>query len=75
MPVGRGSLIAKPSGPNLATRIIADQGEPIVILDMESHATMFGWKDVCVCPDENVIIFQGSGWWTTAPLDSMHQIG
>lgn len=75
VPVGPGSLIAKPSGPDLTSKIIADRSEPVVILDIEAVATHYGRKDVCVCPDDNLIIFQGSGWWTTTPLDAMTPIG
>jgi uncharacterized cupin superfamily protein len=75
VPVGPGSLIAKPTGPDLSSTIFADSGEPVVILDIEAVATHYGRKDVCVCPDDNLIIFQGAGWLSTAPLDAMEPIG
>lgn len=75
IPVGPGSLIAKPAGPDLTSQILADDNEPVVVLDIETFASHYGRKDVCVCPDENLVILQGSGWWSTLPLETMAPIG
>ncbi|MGC8488295.1 MAG: hypothetical protein ACP5QO_08785 [Clostridia bacterium] len=75
MAAGPGSPVAKPSGPDLTSKIFADCGEPVVILDIEAVATYYGRKDLCVCPDDHLIIFQGTRWLSTAPLDAMEPIG
>ncbi|WJH35876.1 cupin domain-containing protein [Paenibacillus sp. CC-CFT747] len=74
IPVGPGSLIAKPSGPDLTSQILADRNEPVVVLDIEAFTSPTGRKDVCVCPDENLMILQGAGWWSTVPLTNMEPI-
>ena len=70
--VKRGDLIGKPTGPDSATQLIADRGEPLRILDMEI------WidrpqisKDLIVNPDHNEMLISGLGWDGLIPAEAV----
>jgi uncharacterized cupin superfamily protein len=61
--VKAGDLIGKPAGPEVATQLIADQGERLRILDMEVwHDRAQVSKDIIVNPDFKELLLSGSGW-------------
>jgi uncharacterized cupin superfamily protein len=61
--VKRGDLIGKPTGPDAASQLIADRGEPLRILDMEIwHERAQLSKDLVRNPDFNEIFIRGPGW-------------
>ena len=69
-----GDLIAKPIGPDAATHLRADRGEPLRILDMEVwHERFTGTattaKDVVYWPDYAEFHLRGPGWGSFAPAD------
>ena len=50
VPVGPGQLIGKPTGPNLAASLVADQGEAMTVLDIEvwpDTRRVAGTNDAC----------------------------
>lgn len=65
--VGKGDIIAKPTGPDAASHLNADRGESLRILDMEIwHAPFKGTsktsKDLMLWPDHQEIGTRGPGW-------------
>lgn len=67
LPVQPGDLIAKPTGPDAATHLNADRGEPLRLLDMEIwHAPFKGTartaKDMIYWPDHREMLMRGPGW-------------
>jgi uncharacterized cupin superfamily protein len=67
-PVAAGDLIAKPTGPDLTSHIVADVGESVTILDMEIWPdTSFQTKDFVHYPDFGEMLWRGAGWAATAP--------
>lgn len=63
-PVSAGTFIAKPTGPHLTSHIVADQGEPVTILDMEVYADSrigMGTYDVMAYTDHQEIVLAGLG--------------
>ena len=69
--VKRGDLIGKPTGPDAATQLIADRGEPLRILDMEiwiDRAQVS--KDLIVNPDHNEMLISGQGWDALIPAEA-----
>jgi uncharacterized cupin superfamily protein len=61
--VEAGSFIGKPSGPDLSSQILADQGEPVRVLDIEVWSdSRMGDKDVVHFPDFQELLFRGMGW-------------
>lgn len=72
--VGPGSLISKPTGPDLTSHIIADQGEAVTVLDMEvySDARHYqGLKDVVAYTDHQELLLGGVGWRALIPQPAM----
>ncbi len=74
--VGRGDFIAKPTGPDAATHIIANQGERLRILDMELWRERFTGtattaKDLMYWPDFDEFQMRGPGWGAVAPEKSL----
>ena len=70
--VNRGDLIAKPTGPDATSQLIADQGEPLRILDMELwHDRFRRSKDLIFNPDFNEIFMRGPGWGSLTPAESL----
>jgi uncharacterized cupin superfamily protein len=72
--VGPGTLISKPMGPDLTSHIIADQGEPVTVLDMEvySDARHYqGLKDVVAYTDHQELMLSGVGWRAMIPQQAM----
>ena len=70
--VKRGDLIGKPTGPDAASQLIADQGEAMRILDMEVwHDRPYHSKDLILNPDFNEIIMRGPGWGALFPADAL----
>lgn len=62
--VSAGTFIAKPSGPDLASHIIADQGESVTILDIEVYGDsghQLGVTDVMAYSDHQEVIVAGLG--------------
>ncbi len=73
-PITRGCFIAKPTGPDLPSHILADQGEPVTILDMEVYADarqFIGAKDVMNYADQRELVMDGLGWDGMVPLDTL----
>jgi len=70
--VKRGDLIAKPTGPDAISQLIADRGEPLRILDMEIwHDRPYSSKDLLLNPDFNEIIMRGPGWGGLFPNEAL----
>src|SRR5437667_11973782 len=70
--VKRGNLIAKPTGPDATSQLIADRGEPLRILDMEVwHDRPYNTKDLIHNPDFNEIILRGPGWGGLFPTEAL----
>ena len=70
--VVRGDLIAKPTGPDATSMLIADRGEMLRILDMEVwHESPYYSKDVVFNPDFGEIIMRGPGWGAIVPHESL----
>ena len=70
--VTRGDLIAKPTGPDATSQLIADRGEPLRILDMElwDHRARNS-KDLIHNPDFNEIFMRGPGWGALLPDEAL----
>jgi uncharacterized cupin superfamily protein len=69
--VRRGDLIGKPAGPDAASQLIADRGEPLRILDMEIwHDRAQLSKDLVRNPDFNEIFIRGPGWSGLFPAET-----
>ncbi|MGC8488894.1 MAG: cupin domain-containing protein [Clostridia bacterium] len=69
-PVTGGTFIAKPTGPDLTSHILADRGEPVTILDLEVYPDprlSFGTKDTMVYPDHQELVMVGPGWEGMVP--------
>ena len=70
--VNRGDLIAKPTGPDSASQLIADRGEALRILDMEVwHERAQLSKDLITNPDFNEIFMRGPGWGGLLPAEAL----
>ena len=73
-PVTSGCFIAKPTGPDLPSHIVADQGEPVTILDMEVYQDsrqFLGGKDLMNYADQRELVMTGLGWEGMVPLDTL----
>jgi uncharacterized cupin superfamily protein len=74
--VDPGTLVGKPTGPDLSSQFIADRGEEIEILDMEIWPDRYSnAKDVVFYPEHGELLMRGTGWrsitpWITA-MDTM----
>jgi uncharacterized cupin superfamily protein len=71
-----GDLVAKPSGPDAATHLLANRGERLRILDMEVwHEPFTGTattaKDLSYMPDYAEFLMRGPGWGAVVPKDAM----
>ena len=63
-PVSPNTFIAKPTGPDLTSHIVADQGEAVTILDIEVYADSrleLGGKDVMAYTDHQEVLLVGLG--------------
>lgn len=70
--VGCGDLVAKPTGPDATSMLIADRGERLRILDMEVwHENPYYSKDLVHNPDFGEIIMRGPGWGAILPQESL----
>ena len=70
--IKKGDLIGKPTGPDIASQLVADKGETLRILDMEVwHGRPYISKDVIVNPDFNEIIMRGQGWGAIIPAEAL----
>ena len=66
--VKRGDLISKPTGPDLTSQIITDQGNSVRILDIEVHPYPDPrTKEVVHYPDHGEILLHGHGWSSIIP--------
>ncbi len=67
-----GTLISKPTGPDLTSQFIADKGEELKILDIEvwPDATRTS-KDFVYYPDHNEVLLRGLGWSNSMPYESI----
>ena len=66
-----GDLISKPTGPDLATQLLADQGVSMGILDIEIWPDMLkNSKDVVHYADHGEVDFFGEGWDMMVPSGS-----
>jgi uncharacterized cupin superfamily protein len=71
--VKRGDLVAKPSGPDATSQLVADKGEALRILDMEVwHDRPYYSKDLIFNPDFNEIIMRGPGWGALFPVEALN---
>jgi len=69
--VKRGDLIGKPAGPDAASQLIADRGEPLRLLDMEIwHDRAQLSKDLVRNPDHNEMFIRGPGWSGLVPAEA-----
>jgi uncharacterized cupin superfamily protein len=76
VPVERGDLIGKPTGPDAASHLLADRGVPLRILDMELWHERFSStsttaKDLVVNPDFDELMIRGPGWSGFVPRASV----
>ncbi|MFZ0892581.1 MAG: cupin domain-containing protein [Thermoplasmata archaeon] len=76
VPVKRGDIIGKPTGPDAATHLLANRGERLRILDMEIwHERFTGTpttaKDIIYWPDTAEVYMRGPGWGALIPRDAM----
>ena len=74
--VEQGDFIAKPTGPDATSHLLADRGEKLRILDMEIWPERFTGsrttsKDLMRWPDFSEIGFRGPGWSALVPSDSV----
>jgi uncharacterized cupin superfamily protein len=74
--VEKGDIIAKPTGPDAATHLLANRGERLRILDMEIWHDRFTGssttsKDVVYWPDYAEAQLRGPGWAALLPADSL----
>ena len=67
-----GTLISKPTGPDMTSQFIADRGEELKILDIEvwPDATRTA-KDLVYYPDHNEVLLRGIGWSNSLPYESI----
>ncbi len=72
--VGPHQMIGKPTGPDLTSHLVADQGEVLTVLDIEvwPDASLRS-KDVVSYPDFNEILYRGPGWGAVATEDSLRR--
>jgi len=70
--IGPGTLISKPTGPDMTSQFIADQDEELKILDIEvwPDATRTT-KDLVYYPDHSEILLRGIGWSDIIPYESV----
>lgn len=72
-PVEAGSLIGKPSGPDLTSQILADRGEPVTILDLEAWPNAhMDTKDVMYYSDFGEIKLHNTGWSAVISDEALH---
>lgn len=63
-----GTLIGKPTGPDMSSQIIADRGEEIEVLDMEIWPDRYyNAKDLVYYPEHGELFMRGSGWGSIIP--------
>lgn len=73
--VGPGSLIGKPTGPDLTSHIVASFGETLTILDMEIWPdSRLNAKDVVRYPDFGEIFWRGPGWGALTPDPALQSL-
>ena len=66
--VKRGDFISKPAGPDMTSQILADQGTPVRILDIEVHPNADPrTKEVVHYPDHGEMLLHGHGWSSIVP--------
>lgn len=70
--ISRGDIIAKPTGPDLSSQLIAPENSSLLILDIEiwpdrNRRT----KDVVLYPDHSEILLRGEGWSNMIPNDAV----
>ena len=70
--VRKGDLIAKPTGPDTPTQLLADLNETMRVMDMEIWPQKRpDAKELVSYPDHNELLFLGSGWNSAVPGDVM----
>ena len=68
IPIEAGTLVGKPTGPDLSSQIIADRNEEIEILDMEIWPDRYyNTKDVVHYPEHGELLMRGNGWGSVIP--------
>ncbi len=61
--VGPGTLIGKPTGPDLTSHLVTSLGESVTVLDMEIWPDReFRSKDIVYYPDQREVLWRGEGW-------------
>ncbi|WP_139061539.1 cupin domain-containing protein [Sulfobacillus thermosulfidooxidans] len=61
--VGPGTLIGKPTGPDLTSHLVTSLGESITVLDMEIWPDReLRSKDIVYYPDQHELLWRGEGW-------------
>ena len=61
--VGPGTLIGKPTGPDLTSHLVTSLGESVTVLDMEIWPDReFRTKDIVYYPDQREVVWRGEGW-------------
>lgn len=61
--VGPGTLIGKPTGPDLTSHLVTSLGESVTVLDMEIWPDReFRTKDIVFYPDQQEVLWRGEGW-------------
>ncbi|WP_028962067.1 cupin domain-containing protein [Sulfobacillus thermosulfidooxidans] len=70
--VGPGTLIGKPTGPDLTSHLVASLGESIMVLDMEIWPDReLRSKDIIYYPDQRELLWRGEGWRGAQVISSM----
>lgn len=75
-PVEPGTLIAKPTGPDLPSHIVADKGEAVTILDIEVYPDARLWLgtyDLMAYPDHGELLMEGPGWENMVPQQAIQR--
>ncbi|NMP22822.1 cupin domain-containing protein [Sulfobacillus harzensis] len=73
-PVAPGTFIAKPTGPDLTSQIVADRGESVTILDIEVHADSrlaMGGRDMMAYTDHQEVLLVGAGMEGMVPQSAV----
>lgn len=73
VPVSEGDLVAKPTGPDLSSQLLADRGESMRILDIEIWPSRDKIaKDVVHYPDHAELDLFGEGWNFMMPDEALY---
>ena len=68
IPIEEGTLVGKPTGPDLTSQIIADRNDEVEVLDMEVWPDRYyNAKDAVLYPEHGELFMRGTGWGSIIP--------